>query len=499
MLASELDLGPSSKTLFKFVPVKLVGNNNTSMWIYAFLDDGSSVTLLEESVYKQLGYEGTKGQLALQWTQGVVRTHESYKTDILLSGEKGKKVHKLTDVDTVNDLQVPEQTVNPFELCERYPHLRGIPLSPMKNVRPQMLIGNKHAKLIVSNRTKAGTINDPVAIKTALGWTVFGGTTSLNICALNEVKENQSRVHVLTETGKLNREQFDSTMTNDDDEAFEIIKNKCEQKDVNAKFPDSLEWSSTRANQEAFPEEVAALTSGNSVTSESKRLLFTGAETKICTNSRVQQASLPNDAQTRRLSIIHSMAFLLTICSWIGKVWKRFTQPVKHCFNFVTRNEKPCGVIFQNALNENANLLNNRLRDAHTQTAQESFSEQDEVVESVHRRSQWFSDRTILEWIKRYLPMIFFQTELFTGAPPILIEPQKPREIWKKGRVTRGVHLGQDGTVRAADIILDNEKLEANRSVGCLAKFDLKVPSTLSDTVEDGPEDVGEPSNLDQN
>jgi hypothetical protein len=54
-------------------------------------------------------------------------------------------------------------------------------------------------------------------------------------------------------------------------------------------------------------------------------------------------------------------------------------------------------------------------------------------------------------------------------------------------------------TVRAADIILDGGKLAANRSVGYLVKLDLKVPSTLLDTVEDGPEDVGEPSNLDRN
>lgn len=144
------------------------------------------MTLMEESLFDELALEGEKKKLTLQWTKGITRTEDSYRTTILLSGLKDNKVHKLKRVNTVAELMLPKQTVNAAEMRERYSHLHGIPIDDMFEAQPRLLIGLRHAKLLVGNKTRSGGDEDPIAVKTPLGWTLFGTSApSFNIVALN--------------------------------------------------------------------------------------------------------------------------------------------------------------------------------------------------------------------------------------------------------------------------------------------------------------------------
>lgn len=175
-----------SAVLFKVVPIELLGENGVVIKTHVFMDDGSSLTLMDKNLFHELGLAGKSEKLTLQWTNKITRTEDSFRTDIVLSGAKNKKVHRLTGVYTVSDLALPMQNVDANELRRHYPHLRGIPIEGMVNVRPRILIGLSHAKLLVGTKLRCGGDNDPVAIKTLLGWTVFGRSApSLNIVALN--------------------------------------------------------------------------------------------------------------------------------------------------------------------------------------------------------------------------------------------------------------------------------------------------------------------------
>ena len=179
----------SNSVLFKVVPITLYGNNDTSVSTYAFLDGGSSVTLLEKELYEKLELEGERKKLVLQWTKGITRAEDSYETTILLSGGgKNRKLHKLRNVNTVENLELPKQTVNVRELKERHSHLRDLPLDNMVNAKPQLLIGIQHSRLLISLKCRTGNEDDdPVAIKTELGWLVFGKTApSMNLVALSQ-------------------------------------------------------------------------------------------------------------------------------------------------------------------------------------------------------------------------------------------------------------------------------------------------------------------------
>ncbi|XP_055917949.1 uncharacterized protein LOC129950136 [Eupeodes corollae] len=59
-------LEPKAPVMFKVVPVRLFGNNNKSLDTFAFLDDGSSITMVEKEVFDFLYLRGEPEQLTLQ-------------------------------------------------------------------------------------------------------------------------------------------------------------------------------------------------------------------------------------------------------------------------------------------------------------------------------------------------------------------------------------------------------------------------------------------------
>lgn len=135
----------SSAVMYKILPVLLHGNNGESVETYAFLDDGSSVTLLDREIYDKLNLEGKPKPLNLRWTSGICREEsDSYMVDCQISkGRKGKKF-PLYGVRTVDQLDLATQTVIASELQQRFKHLRGVPIPEFKDARPKLLIGLKN-------------------------------------------------------------------------------------------------------------------------------------------------------------------------------------------------------------------------------------------------------------------------------------------------------------------------------------------------------------------
>ncbi|XP_036335296.1 uncharacterized protein LOC118745753 isoform X2 [Rhagoletis pomonella] len=59
---------------FKYVPVSLFGPNGKEE-VYAMVDEGSAISLLEDSVATRLGLKGRKQPLTLQWSGQRCRTN----------------------------------------------------------------------------------------------------------------------------------------------------------------------------------------------------------------------------------------------------------------------------------------------------------------------------------------------------------------------------------------------------------------------------------------
>ncbi|XP_055622405.1 uncharacterized protein LOC129765971 [Toxorhynchites rutilus septentrionalis] len=230
------------RALFRIIPVTLYGNNR-SVSVFAFLDDGSSTTLIDEGVVKELGVTGEQLPLCLQWTANVKRSEaESQRVRLEISGGNDLVKYPLADVRTVSSLDLPQQTLRYAELSKIFPHLKGLPVKDYTNAHPRILIGNNHAHVTATLKIREGRAGDPIAAKSRLGWTIFGSSLnaenahSFLICECNrdqglhemvekyfsvdnvgvaaasfpQSKEEQRATRILTETTKRVGMRFES-------------------------------------------------------------------------------------------------------------------------------------------------------------------------------------------------------------------------------------------------------------------------------------------------
>ncbi|XP_058816580.1 uncharacterized protein LOC131679848 [Topomyia yanbarensis] len=163
-----------SKVLFRYIPVLLHGRGKT-VRIFAFLDEGSSVTLMEHSLLKELNLEGEPHPLCLGWTADHQRQEtNSVVLPLQISGTNDSSRYRISKVHTVQSLALPRQTLAMKELEQHYQHLENLPADSYRNIRPQILIGMDNCRLGHALDSREGGFNEPIATRTLLGWTVFG-------------------------------------------------------------------------------------------------------------------------------------------------------------------------------------------------------------------------------------------------------------------------------------------------------------------------------------
>ncbi|XP_055614781.1 uncharacterized protein LOC129761103 [Toxorhynchites rutilus septentrionalis] len=185
----------SSSVLFRIVPVTPYGNNG-QVNTFAFLDEGSSLTLVEGKLVKELGISGSPQPLCLRWTANTSRTEKSsMSVSISISGEgKGRK-HHIVGARTVESLNLPTQSFNLEEAVKRFAYLKYLPLQSYQNATPRILIGLDHLSLALPLKIREGDGSGPVAAKTRLGWCVYGqqqqqqSAYSFHICGCTHNEE----------------------------------------------------------------------------------------------------------------------------------------------------------------------------------------------------------------------------------------------------------------------------------------------------------------------
>ncbi|XP_058816367.1 uncharacterized protein LOC131679651 [Topomyia yanbarensis] len=164
-----------SEVLFRVVPVILYGPSKT-IRTHAFIDDGSELTLIEQSLADELELKGPAKSLCLKWTGGARRTESSsQRVSLQISGNvDSTKKYNLSSIQTIGALQIRPQTLLVENMQERFQHLRGLPLESYHNVSPRLLIGLDHAGLGYAKESREGKPKEPIAVKTRLGWAVYG-------------------------------------------------------------------------------------------------------------------------------------------------------------------------------------------------------------------------------------------------------------------------------------------------------------------------------------
>ncbi|XP_070132548.1 uncharacterized protein [Drosophila bipectinata] len=159
------------RLLFRILPVTLYGAGR-QVDTYALLDEGSSVTMIDNELRRDLGLQGEHRQLNVQWFGGRASREPTNVVSLEISGAGKPTRHPLKNVYAVSNLSLPMQT-----LCRR--DVQGVqrdsrlPMKPYSNVVSKLLIGLAHGHLGLPLRTRRFAREGPFATATKLGWVVF--------------------------------------------------------------------------------------------------------------------------------------------------------------------------------------------------------------------------------------------------------------------------------------------------------------------------------------
>ncbi|XP_062533722.1 uncharacterized protein LOC134202737 [Armigeres subalbatus] len=101
--------------------------------------------------------------------------NDSKQLSLIVSSTDGRK-YSLEEVQTVKELSLPTQTLSYDQLSKQYGHLKGLPVASYTKAVPKLLIGVNNLELMVPLKTREGIKREPVAVKTRLGWCIYGGS-----------------------------------------------------------------------------------------------------------------------------------------------------------------------------------------------------------------------------------------------------------------------------------------------------------------------------------
>lgn len=156
--------------MFRMIPVQ-IHSAGRSQTVLAFLDEGSSVSLIDQELADQLKLDGIPEQLTISWTAGHQRQEkQSRRMNLSVSGvcEEADSLLQLHAVRTVEKLILPRQKVDLDELAEKYHHLRGLPIESYSG-QPRLLIGLNNIHIFAPAEVKTGGDSEPVAVLCKLG------------------------------------------------------------------------------------------------------------------------------------------------------------------------------------------------------------------------------------------------------------------------------------------------------------------------------------------
>lgn len=235
-----------SFALFRYVPVTIFGNGR-QVNLFAFLDEGSSSTLLEASIANQLGVDGPVSSLWLSWTGNISREEkESRCVEITICGSRQNKKFSIGNVQTVDELQLPKQSFDYENLIKRFPYLKGLPLESYSEATPRMIIGLEH-----------------VRDKTRLGWCAYGKGSDTNDSKVQQLNFHGSQIVTNQSLHDLMKRFFvaeEATVTrnlesDDDRRALDILEKTTIRK--GDRFETGLLW---RTDHLSFPDSLPMAT-----------------------------------------------------------------------------------------------------------------------------------------------------------------------------------------------------------------------------------------------
>ena len=157
--------------LLKMCPVTVAGPGG-EIATYALLDEGSTVTLIDEGLASQLRLDGPRRPLKIQGVNASQPEPESRTVKLRVRGRNMDDFHHIR-ARTVKGLRIRAQSI-PRDITD-FDHLRDLAEEVTTGrAVPRLLIGADHWHLIITRDARIGRRREPVASRTELGWVIHG-------------------------------------------------------------------------------------------------------------------------------------------------------------------------------------------------------------------------------------------------------------------------------------------------------------------------------------
>ena len=191
-------------TLLQIVPIRVHGVKGRFRDTYGPVDPGSETSLISENLMNYLGLTGPERTLRIDNVEGTGAPQSSKQVTFDVSSR--------TSAGTRTSIRVPEAFVIPRinVTVPRIPegqrtswtHLEGLDIPRCDGADVEVLIGANVVEAVLYNDVRVGQSGQPVALKTAFGWTLTGSVSGLPgssrrvmfVAAENTSKDDESNL-----------------------------------------------------------------------------------------------------------------------------------------------------------------------------------------------------------------------------------------------------------------------------------------------------------------
>ena len=160
-------------TFFQLVSIYATGNNGRTLPMVALLDSGSQLTLIHDSLAKDLGLKGERRPLSIKTMNSEV-TRESSSVSLRIRSQDPALVQPLL-VRKAWTVGADAFRCSAQCLSPSWDHCKGLGIPDC--IEPsdvRMLIGVDYPEAHLQLEVRRGTASQPLAVCTKLGWTIMG-------------------------------------------------------------------------------------------------------------------------------------------------------------------------------------------------------------------------------------------------------------------------------------------------------------------------------------
>ena len=167
----------------------ILTNGSFKVKTNALLDSGSDSTLVSQDTADKLRLNGENRQLQISNVFNTQISHLSKLVEFNISSDMHPNPIKVSHSWVVPNLDLPKSKI--LQNIHDWPHLRDIKI-PTNNYNVTVLIGTDMPQRHLQEDTRIGETNDPIAVKTTLGWVLMGRKNSVNKINANRLVTDEN-------------------------------------------------------------------------------------------------------------------------------------------------------------------------------------------------------------------------------------------------------------------------------------------------------------------